>query len=193
MYNYSHIARFAACVATTATLIACDSATVTAERSIGLLSDGESINSCAPVVVDLSGTRLLGHASATESTSTVEVAIPDGKYEIHLYYEDELHADPDQADQLDEIWYLEGFNAAGEYALITNHTKDLPKDETSGLTNVGPYDLVGIVAVSGRHASVSPDYDSIVRQYNSIEPTKAMFYPYAGGCLDADPLSLDPA
>lgn len=185
MYNYIHLNRLAACIVTSAALMACDSANITptAERNTALLEDSVLVD-CSPIEVDLSGTRLLGHASATESTSSVEVSIPDGKYEIHLHYEDLLHSNPDQPDQLDEIWYLEGKNTSGEYALITNHTDDLPANEVSGITNVGPYDLVGIVVVSGRHASVSPDYDSIVSNYNSIEPTKAEFYPYNGGCLD---------
>jgi len=186
MYNYNHAVRFAAAIATTATLIACDSATITTERSTGLLNDMESSSSCAPIEVDLSGTRLLGHISATEATSKVNVSIPDGRYEIHLFYEDEFHADPDQPDQLNEIWYLEGFNSSGEYALITNHTEDLPANETSGSTNVGPYDLVDIIAVSGRHASVSPDYESTTPTYNSIEPTRALLYPFAGGCIELE-------
>ena len=181
MYNYFDFTRLAACTVTSAALMACDSANLTSPTA--LLADSVSIN-CSPIEVDLSGTRLLGHVSATESTSTVEVSIPDGRYEIHLHYEDLAHSDPDQADQLDEIWYLEGRNASGEYALITDHSDDLPATEISGQTNVGPYDLEGIVAVNGRHASVSPGGDSIVAKYNSIEPTKAVFHPLIESCLD---------
>ena len=181
MYYYTYFARLAAGIAASVALTASDSATV--GTSTVLLDDSPIID-CSPIEVDLSGTRLLGHASATESTSTVEVSIPDGNYEIILHYEDLRHLDPDASDQLDEIWYLEGRNASGEYALITNHTDDLPADEVSGETNVGQYLLEGIVAVSGRHASVSPDTDSIIKTYNSIEPTKAEFYPVTDGCFD---------
>ncbi len=183
MYNFAYIAKIAACIATTASIVACDSANITPERSTALLDDAEFSN-CTPIEIDLSGTRLLGHASANESTSTVDVVIPDGFYEIHLYYEDEYHSDPDQADQLNEIWYLEGKNASGEIALVTNHTDDLPKDQTSGNTNVGSYLLEGIVKVSGRHASVGPEYSSIVPTYNSIEPTKAELRPENTTCFD---------
>ena len=181
MYYYTNFARLAAGIATSMALMACDSATVA--TSTVVLEDSTTID-CSPIEIDLSGTRLLGHASATESTATVEVTIPDGSYEIYLHYEDLLHNDPDQPDQTDEIWYQEGRNASGEYALITNHTDDLPADEVSGETNVGQYLLEGIVAVSGRHASVSPDTDSIIKTYNSIEPTKAEFYPLTIGCFD---------
>ena len=53
-----------------------------------------------------------------------------------------------------------------------------------GQTNVGPYDLKGIVAVNGSHASVSPGGDSIVAKYNSIEPTMAVFYPLIESCFN---------
>ncbi len=181
MYNYIDFTRLAGCIVASTTLMACDSATVTSPTA--LLADSASIN-CSAIEVDLSGTRLLGHVSATESTSTVEVSIPDGRYEIHLHYEDLAHNDPNQADQLDEIWYLEGRNASGEYALITDHTDDLPANEIYGQTNVGPYDLKGIVAVNGSHASVSPGGDSIVAKYNSIEPTMAVFYPLIESCFN---------
>lgn len=192
MYNTTDFFKFAACVLTTATLIACDSANVTQERTVSLLDDSDFAN-CTPIEIDLSGTRLLGHASATESTSTVDVLIPDGNYQIILHYEDEYHSRANQPDQPFEIWYLEGKNAAGELALITNHTDDLPADKISGYTDVGSYPLEGIVKVSGRHAYVGPEYDSIVSEYNSIEPTMAEFIPDPDVCFDpaeAEPQEL---
>ena len=87
MYNTSQITRFAACILTTTSLIACDSATINEDRNVGLLDDidttflgdatgnNASFENCAPVEIDLSGTRLLGHASASETTASVDLSL----------------------------------------------------------------------------------------------------------------------
>jgi hypothetical protein len=185
MVNIGDTVKLAACAAVSLSLMACDAASVSTSetRQTSLLND---FVTCDVVEVDLSGTKLLGRGPAKKNaTDSVEVSIADGEYEIYLHYEDLAHEDPDTADQLFEIWYLEGRNLSGELALITNHTDDLPADQISSFTNVGTYLLEGIVNVSGRHASIDPDFDSIITEYNSIEPTLVQFVPADPDCLDA--------
>ena len=185
MFTYAPLAKITASVMAAATLIACDSASVTsvAVRGTAILEDSE-FYSCDPYTVDLSGTRLMAKDSDRASTYAVKLDIPPGEYEIYLHYEDHLHSDPDQPDQLGEIWYLEGRNADDAIAMITSFTKDLPKDEVASYTNVGIYDLTDIDYVIGRHGSTSPEYVSIVPSYNSIEPTLVELYPVNDECYD---------
>jgi len=174
MHINSLRSKFAALAAISLSIFACDSATVGLQTGV-VLEDGDAFQ-CAPIEVDLSGTRLLGRIS-TEATETVSATIPDGVYDIHLHYEDEDHNKSNQPDQLGEQWFAEGIDEFGDVRLTTINSNDLPGDVAFGTTYVGRYFVEGVVAIVGRHGSIGSEY-------NSIEPTLVELFPAFDNCLD---------
>jgi len=150
---------------------------------------------CAPVQVDISGSRLLGKTGTSNSTPQVYVGpISEGNYQIRLHYEDELH--PDQPDQLNEQWYVELIDELGSTVFATTESIDLPSDEIVSYTDIGSYYIkADIYSIRGVHAFES-------EEYNSIHPTLVEFFPDALACdprdtvpplitlLGANPLTL---
>jgi len=98
------------------------------------------------LVVDFAGDRLFGNLGQMETTSTQTVNLPDGTYEVILESSDVFHGDPSQTDQPSEQWFLEGLDATGNVVLTTSVSDDLPTTDIENETNVGSYDVTGVVS-----------------------------------------------
>jgi hypothetical protein len=122
----------------------------------------------ACLVVDLSGTRLVGREGGVNETPAIPVDLPDGTYTITLESNDPVHGNPAQRTQPDERWVLEGLDAAGDVVLTIGPTSDIPDDQNTVIDIVGEHEMIGVVAVRARHAAPS-------EQYNSVEPGSARF------------------
>ena len=99
----------------------------------------------APVLTGLADDQLRGSTPAT---------IADGDYRVVLTSADPLHGREDEVDQPQEIWILEGLNAAGEVVFESEPSQDLPFGTSLIETDAGEVTATGVVALRPRHLSL---------------------------------------
>lgn len=168
-------------------LIGCDATQLgsfdnEAGPNVSPLSLADDNNYCTSIQIDISGTRLLGHADKTNSTPDIllEHPIPAGEYYIRLHTED--HAHPGQDAQLNEQWYAELFDIEGNSVLMTPPTLDLPDIEQVSYTDVGSHfiaeDIYSLRAVHAHQTDV----------YNSVHPTMVELYSQCNQPVNTPPV-----
>ena len=114
------------------------------------------------------GGDVLTGIPAADVRTGIPVNLADGEYTVVLTSSDSSHGLAHDADQLNEIWVLEGLNAAGEVVFETEATDDLPFELNSIQTDVGRVEAAGVVTLRPRHGHPIP-------AENSLLPARAQF------------------
>lgn len=146
-----------------------------------------------PVVcpqVDFGETRLLSTPGGTRRSPVVPIEPIDGVYDITLVSSDARHGRLPAQNQPNEQWVLEGLDVDGAVVFTTEPSDDLPDHLTTNWSEVGRYDMGGVVAVRARHA-----HSLGQRDYNSIDPAGVVFTGPGGQTrtFDVDALALNGA
>lgn len=133
--------------------------------------------------VHLGFRRLTALERGPHTTEPVAINLLDGEYRVTLESIDRRHGTPDDLDQPNEKWSLEGLDAKGEVVFTSGATDDLPTDEVGRFTMVGTVNAEGVTHVRARHAG------PIGGEPNSIQPVRASFAGDAcvqGRCVMVD-------
>lgn len=103
----------------------------------------------------------LSNREGRSQSSLSPVDLDCQHYTITLISIDTSHAAGYQVDQRHEQWALEGLDKSGSVVFRSPATLDLPEEHTSVATNVGTFDLSGVVAFRAVHVQVGASVNSV--------------------------------